>query len=51
MLDEILRRMPCLQDAQVRHLTNGPESFTPDAKCILGRAPEVSRKLSKYLLS
>ncbi|ELU09314.1 hypothetical protein CAPTEDRAFT_226885 [Capitella teleta] len=41
LLDQMLHRVPCLSDAQVRNLTNGPESFTPDGKYILGRAPEV----------
>jgi glycine cleavage system T protein len=33
--------VPCLEHAQIRHFMNGPESFTPDNKFILGEAPEV----------
>ena len=31
-----------MQNAQVKQLINGPESFTPDGRYILGEAPEVS---------
>lgn len=34
--------MPMLNDAQIRQLTNGPESFTPDQSWILGQSSEVS---------
>ena len=30
-----------LETAQVRQLTNGPESFTPDGNWILGQSAEV----------
>ncbi len=33
--------VPCLEHAQIRHFMNGPESFTPDNKFIMGEAPEV----------
>ena len=33
--------VPCLEHAQIRHFMNGPESFTPDNKFVLGEAPEV----------
>jgi glycine/D-amino acid oxidase-like deaminating enzyme len=33
--------VPCLEHAQIRHFMNGPESFTPDNKFILGETPEV----------
>jgi glycine cleavage system T protein len=36
--------VPRLRDAQIRHFMNGPESFTPDNRFILGEAPEM-RKL------
>ena len=38
-----MHRVPLLGEAEVRQLTNGPESFTPDGKCILGEAPEVNK--------
>ena len=42
LLDGILNRMPVLETAQVRQLTNGPESFTPDKFWCLGQSAEVS---------
>ncbi len=33
--------VPALENAQIRHFLNGPESFTPDNKFIMGEAPEV----------
>lgn len=41
-MDQMLHRMPIMEQAQVQQLINGPESFTPDGKCIMGEAPEVS---------
>ena len=41
LLDGILNRMPIMNDAQIRLLTNGPESFTPDKNWILGQSSEV----------
>lgn len=41
LLEGILNRMPLLNDAQIRQLTNGPESFTPDQNWILGQSAEV----------
>ncbi len=35
-----LGRVPALESAGVRTLTNGPESFTPDGNFIIGEAPE-----------
>lgn len=40
--EQIVYRMPSLQQVQVRQLLNGPESFTPDGMPILGQSPEVS---------
>jgi len=34
------RRTPCLGDAGIRKLINGPEGFTPDGDAIMGPAPE-----------
>ncbi len=36
-----LPRVPALQNAGIKELLNGPESFTPDGNFILGEAPEV----------
>ena len=33
--------LPLLGDVGIRHFMNGPESFTPDNRFILGEAPEV----------
>lgn len=35
--------VPKLRDAQIRHFMNGPESFTPDNRFIVGEAPEVRK--------
>ena len=36
-----LEMIPLLERAEIRHFLNGPESFTPDNKFIMGEAPEV----------
>lgn len=41
-LQEILKRMPTLNETFLEHLINSPEAFSPDCKWILGEAPEVS---------
>ena len=41
LLEQMLHRLPCLVDAEVKQLVNGPESFTPDGKYILGETPEI----------
>ena len=41
IVDLALGRVPALETAGVRQLTNGPESFTPDGNFILGEAPEL----------
>lgn len=41
LIEQALVRVPALETAGVRTLTNGPESFTPDGNFILGEAPEV----------
>jgi 4-methylaminobutanoate oxidase (formaldehyde-forming) len=38
-----IERIPALETAPVRRQVNGPESFTPDNRYILGEAPEVRR--------
>ncbi|UCF94075.1 MAG: FAD-binding oxidoreductase, partial [Desulfobacterales bacterium] len=38
--DPAMRRTPCLAEAGISRLVNGPEGFTPDGDAILGPAPE-----------
>jgi len=40
-MKEMLHRVPGLHDAEIRQLVNGPESFTPDGRYVIGEAPEV----------
>lgn len=40
-MSKAIELVPALENAQIRHFLNGPESFTPDNKFILGEAPEV----------
>ena len=37
-----LPRVPALEEAGIKQLLNGPESFTPDGNFILGEAPEIA---------
>ena len=41
MLENAMQRLPCLADADVRMLLNGPESFTPDGSFLLGESAET----------
>jgi 4-methylaminobutanoate oxidase (formaldehyde-forming) len=41
LLEAAIRRIPVLETAGIRILFNGPESFTPDVRYILGPAPEL----------
>ncbi|MDH3694112.1 MAG: FAD-dependent oxidoreductase, partial [Gammaproteobacteria bacterium] len=41
LMELALPRVPALQNAGIKELLNGPESFTPDGNFILGEAPEV----------
>ena len=41
MLNNAMHRLPCLQQAEVRMLLNGPESFTPDGSFLLGESAET----------
>lgn len=41
LMELSLGRVPALQTAGIKTLTNGPESFTPDGNFILGEAPEL----------
>ncbi|OED41568.1 FAD-dependent oxidoreductase [Chromatiales bacterium (ex Bugula neritina AB1)] len=42
MLELSLGRVPALAEADIKQLTNGPESFTPDGNFILGESPELA---------
>ena len=39
--DPAMERTPCLEDAGIARLVNGPEAFTPDGDAIMGPAPEL----------
>lgn len=41
LMELALGRVPALENAGVKQLINGPESFTPDGNFILGEAPEL----------
>lgn len=40
-LENAVRRMPIFETVGVRQFMNGPESFTPDTRQIIGEAPEL----------
>ncbi|MBL1421356.1 MAG: GcvT family protein [Alphaproteobacteria bacterium] len=41
LMELSLGRIPALETAGIRTLTNGPEAFTPDGNFIIGEAPEL----------
>ncbi len=41
LMGPALARVPALEQAGIKQLINGPESFTPDGNFILGEAPEL----------
>lgn len=41
LIDAALHRFPGIASAEIRQMTNGPESFTPDQKAAIGQAPDV----------
>ncbi len=41
ILEQAMRRVPRLAEAGIRTFFNGPESFTPDNRYMLGEAPEL----------
>ena len=43
LTEGILHRIPAMENAEIRQMINGPESFTPDLHAVLGEAPEVSQ--------
>src|SRR5438445_223600 len=40
LMEQGMHRIPALESAPVRRHVNGPESFTPDGRYLLGEAPE-----------
>ena len=41
ILEAALKRLPALEKIGIRKFFNGPESFTPDVRYMLGEAPEL----------
>ncbi|XP_032219176.2 pyruvate dehydrogenase phosphatase regulatory subunit, mitochondrial isoform X2 [Nematostella vectensis] len=41
LMGEIIHRIPEMERTEIRQMVNGPESFTPDGRCIMGEAPNV----------
>ncbi|MCF6272245.1 MAG: FAD-dependent oxidoreductase [Rhodobacteraceae bacterium] len=41
LMELALGRIPALETAGIKTLTNGPEAFTPDGNFIIGEAPEL----------
>ncbi|XP_031782504.1 pyruvate dehydrogenase phosphatase regulatory subunit, mitochondrial [Nasonia vitripennis] len=41
LFEQILHRIPSLQNAKLEMLCNGPEAFSPDCKWIVGESPEI----------
>ncbi len=41
ILEAAMRRLPALERVGIRKFFNGPESFTPDVRYMLGEAPEL----------
>ncbi len=41
LMEQAMARVPGLQNAGIKQMINGPESFTPDGNFILGEAPEL----------
>jgi 4-methylaminobutanoate oxidase (formaldehyde-forming) len=43
IMEQAIVRIPALETVPVRRHVNGPESFTPDVRYMLGEAPELRR--------
>lgn len=43
ILEAAIRRIPALENVGIRKFFNGPESFTPDVRYMLGETPELQR--------
>ena len=40
-MEQSIHRLPALEHAEIRLMVNGPESFTPDMRAMLGESPQV----------
>ncbi|XP_015780112.1 PREDICTED: pyruvate dehydrogenase phosphatase regulatory subunit, mitochondrial-like [Acropora digitifera] len=49
MTKKMLHRLPLMENAQIRYMTNGPESFTPDSRYFLGEVPEAGMALAEWI--
>jgi len=47
ILEAAMRRIPALESVGIRKFFNGPESFTPDVRYMLGEAPELAASSSR----
>uniref|UniRef100_A0A1B0C9I4 Putative dimethylglycine dehydrogenase n=1 Tax=Lutzomyia longipalpis TaxID=7200 RepID=A0A1B0C9I4_LUTLO len=45
LLEELIKRVPCLEEAVLERLSNVPEVFSPDGKWIVGESPEIQNYL------
>lgn len=43
ILEAAIRRLPALENVGIRKFFNGPESFTPDVRYLLGETPDVEK--------
>ena len=43
ILEAAIQRLPALENVGVRKFFNGPESFTPDVRYLLGETPDVQK--------
>jgi glycine/D-amino acid oxidase-like deaminating enzyme len=43
ILEAAVRRLPALENIGIRKFFNGPESFTPDVRYLLGETPDVQK--------
>ena len=43
ILEAAVRRLPALENVGIRKFFNGPESFTPDVRYLLGETPDVQK--------
>lgn len=41
MIESAIRRIPVLEDTGIVHFMNGPESFTPDTRQLMGKVAEL----------
>ncbi len=43
MIKSFINRVPSSVDVEVEKVINGPESFTPDTRMIMGESAEVTK--------